>query len=170
MNQGLDQKLCEKYPKIFAMRNGKPSETNMCWGFQCDDGWYDLIDSMCAMIQHHINWREQQHDYDIQWNANPDNQPREVMQPVEQVVATQVKEKFGGLRFYYRGGDEYIRGMVDFAEQFSCRICEVTGDRGELHIDSGVIKTLSPKLIETDERYRLGWRPYREWREEQNKG
>ena len=55
MKEELDKKLCEKYPKIFKNRNGSMQETCMCWGFSHDDGWYDIIDSLCASIQNHIN-------------------------------------------------------------------------------------------------------------------
>ena len=47
-----------------------------------------------------------------------------------QVVAAQVKEKFGGLRFYYDGGDGYVSGVVNFAEALSERTCEVCGNPG----------------------------------------
>lgn len=45
-----------------------------------------------------------------------------------QVVATQIKEKFGGLRFYYMGGDNYVRGLVAMAETMSEVTCEICGD------------------------------------------
>ena len=47
--------------------------------------------------------------------------------PIPQVVFTQVKEKFGGLRIYYRGGDDYVQALVSFAESISYRTCEVCG-------------------------------------------
>lgn len=57
---------------------------------------------------------------------------RNVPNAVPQVVVTQIKEKFGTLRFYYAGGDDYIRGLVDFAERMSEHICENCGDKGTL--------------------------------------
>jgi hypothetical protein len=48
-----------------------------------------------------------------------------------QVVASQVKEKFGTLRFYYSGGDDYVSGVIRFAESMSCVTCEVCGAPGE---------------------------------------
>ena len=51
--------------------------------------------------------------------------------PPYQVVAQQVKSKFGGLRFYYSGGDDYIRGLVDLAESLSYHICEECGKMDE---------------------------------------
>jgi hypothetical protein len=47
------------------------------------------------------------------------------------VVAIQVKEKFGGLRFYYNGGDEKIEGMVRLAEAMSKCTCEGCGNPGK---------------------------------------
>jgi hypothetical protein len=39
----------------------------------------------------------------------------------------QVKEKFGTLRFYYRGGDDYVRGLVSMAESMTEVTCESCG-------------------------------------------
>jgi hypothetical protein len=44
----------------------------------------------------------------------------------------EVKEKFGGLRFYYTGGDFYIEELVSKAEEASYTICEVCGSKGKL--------------------------------------
>jgi hypothetical protein len=48
-------------------------------------------------------------------------------EPIPQVVALQVKEKFGILRFYYQGGDDYVRGLVRMAENMSAVTCEQCG-------------------------------------------
>ena len=57
--------------------------------------------------------------------------PRKLYPDCE-VVITQIKEKFGGLRFYYDGGDEYIAGAVHLAESMSYKICEQCGEKGDL--------------------------------------
>ena len=57
---------------------------------------------------------------------------RNVPDACSQVVVQQVKEKFGGLRFYYYGGDEYIDGMVRTAETLSELTCEVCGAPGKI--------------------------------------
>ncbi len=112
MREELDNALCQKYPKMFANRNKDMKETAMCWGFECSDGWYNLIDELCDTIQSYIDM-----------NSRPDN-------VIPQVVVEQVKEKFGTLRFYYQGGDRLIDGMVWFAESMSSRICEECGNPG----------------------------------------
>lgn len=113
MRDELDKLLCERYPKLFVDRNGHPAHTAMCWGFECGDGWFDLIDTLCGTIQRYIDQ-----------NSRPGNE-------IPQVVVEQVKEKFGGLRFYTQGGDRLTTGMVWFAEEMSHKICEVCGAPGK---------------------------------------
>lgn len=149
MREELDKQLCEKYPLIFRDRNEDPSKTCMYWGFSCDDGWYAILDNLCAVIQSHIDHSVKNIEWTRKWNANvndPDyiwdsfaaREERPVPEPVEQVVAVQVKEKFGGLRFYYNGGDDYIRGVVSMAEAMSYVTCETCGAPGKLRGDRWV--------------------------------
>lgn len=112
MKQELDDLLCTRYPEIFRDRHVDMKQTAMCWGFECGDGWFDLIDSLCHQIQFHLKH-----------NAN---------EGTPQFVATQIKEKFGTLRFYGEGGDERIWAMISFAEVFSGRLCETCGKPGKL--------------------------------------
>ena len=154
MREELDKQLCEKYPLIFAQRNGDMHETCMCWGFCCGDGWYNIIDSMCAIIQGHIDHSHKTIEWNTKWNAElaeaeannfedwadwKSREYRPILEPVEQVVAIQVKEKFGGLRFYFSGGDDYIDGVVNMAETMSYRTCEECGASGN---SEGYIQTL----------------------------
>ena len=135
MTPELDQHIREKYPKIFSQR------CEMSIG----DGWYDIIDMLCGNIQNRIDNVADRHKWAIKWNNevnDPDydwsdkasfikREEREVPELVEQVVVTQIKEKFGSLRFYYTGGDEYIRGLEAMAESMTCRTCEDCGSPGE---------------------------------------
>jgi hypothetical protein len=120
----------EKYPKMFANPYG---------GFAIGEGWWPIIESLCANIQSHTDW----------WNKN-----REARPVVEQVVVAQIKEKFGGLRFYYEGGDEQISGMVRMAEAWASHACEECGAPGTAG-GKGWIKTLCPThRAESDARYK----------------
>lgn len=130
MKKELDEQLCAKYPKIFADRHGDMKSTAMCWGIECGDGWYWLIDKLCASIQGYL-----------------DNNPH--LQILD-VVATQVKEKYGGLRFYFYGGDALIEGMVWLAEHMSYAICETCGSTQNVSQSDGWIVTLCDKCQNKD--------------------
>lgn len=123
MKQELDKLLCERYPKMMVNRNLPMQETCMCWGFECGDGWFNILDQLMGNIQHHIDWK---------------NKKEEV---VAQVTLDQVKEKFGTLRFYYTGGDDVIDGMVRMAESMSGVTCEECGNPGK-RIGGGWVTTL----------------------------
>lgn len=138
MNQDLDNELCEKYSRIFADRHKPMTETCMCWGFECGDGWFNIIDQLCADIQSHIDWKNGQRKLLLKDNPHKIKIPEEV----EQVVAEQVKEKFGILRFYYRGGDDTVNGMVSMAERISQFICIGCGGAGQLKNHRGWISNL----------------------------
>lgn len=137
MKEDLDTKLVEKYPLIFADRHADMKITAMCWGFEHGDGWYNIIDQLCACVQSHIDWRNEQRESLLKSNPYNFSIPDEV----PQVVAKQVKEKFGELRFYYIGGDDEIEGMVRMAEAMSMVTCEVCGSPGEQRY-GGWIRTL----------------------------
>lgn len=150
MNPKLDSLLCQKYPKIFANRHSPITQSCMGWGFEVDDGWFHLLDTLCSAIQSHIDHTNTRREEAIKDNAAIDegrisdlpfwkrtNPPVRVAVPeeVSQVVADQVKEKYGGLRFYYTGGDDTIRNYIDFAEQMSYKVCEHCGAPGILYTD-----------------------------------
>jgi hypothetical protein len=145
MRDELDRMLCEKYPKIFRDRNKSAQETCMCWGFTHDDGWYDIIESLCANIQAHVDWKRRQHPEltDEEFDAQ------------HQVVAAQVKEKFGGLRFYVDNCDDYVRGAVAVAESMSYRTCERCGDKAHRR-SGGWIMTLCDKCHSAREKAKVG--------------
>jgi hypothetical protein len=133
MNDELDKRLCEKYPKIFRDRMGSMQETCMCWGFDHADGWYNLIDAACINIQSHTNQKRKREPF----ASMTDEEFDEIHQP----VASQVKEKFGGLRFYIDNADEYVHGIIAMAESLSYRTCEQCGNTAIIR-KGGWIKTL----------------------------
>jgi len=137
MRPELDEKLCKDYPKIFANRYGDMRTTAMCWGFDCGDGWYDIINALCANIQEHIDWKISSRERLLL--NNPHN--LKVPDEVEQLVAAQVKEKFGTLRFYTDGGDDYTHGIIRMAESMSAVTCEDCGNKGHIR-HGGWIRTL----------------------------
>ena len=162
MKQELDKLLCERYPKMMVNRNKDMKETCMCWGFECGDGWFNILNQLMSQIQHHIDWKEKQRAWATKYNematqakagnfdlfeetmkALPNDEYKEkrlaeivagdfrpVPESIPQVTLDQVKEKFGTLRFYYQGGDDYISGMVSLAESMTAVTCENCGNPG----------------------------------------
>lgn len=131
MSPEKDKQLCERYPHIFKDRSGDPKQTLMCFGFECDDGWYGIIDTLCNGINAHVNHKRQMNQ----------DMPAEQFYEEHGVVAVQVKEKWGGLRFYVNGSDEYVDGLIAMAEGMSYRTCEVCGNPGKTRA-GGWVRTL----------------------------
>ena len=51
MKQELQEALFEAYPDIFRRRHLPKTETAMCYGIQCPDRWYALLDALCTIIK-----------------------------------------------------------------------------------------------------------------------
>lgn len=89
-------------------------------------GWYNLIYTLTNYIDRRLE------------HLNKDGGNRKV-------VIAQIKEKFGGLRYYADGDlDENMYGAIDFAESLSYTICEECGEPGKLRT-GGWIRTLCDK-------------------------
>lgn len=104
MSPELANKLIEQYPEQF--KNLKYLE--------CDDGWYEILSRLCYIVNNRIDYKKR------------------LNEPLESFYWSQIKEKFGGLRAYCYGADEYIRGAIDMAESMSYITCEVTGEKGKV--------------------------------------
>ena len=142
MTKELDEKLCAKYPLIFAGRNKSMTETAMCWGFECGDGWYWLINRLCS---------------NLQWNTDHNNTSGKY----PQVVAVQVKEKFGGLRFYIESASDAQYAVIDFAETLSEYTCEKCGSVKD--VGQTTIRWVTTLCKECAEREKFeDWKQYKE--------
>lgn len=108
MRKELDDLLCQRYPDIFRQRDDISPTSCMYRGFECADGWFDLIDQLCIQLTEKMATGE-----------------------IPPIVATQVKEKLGTLRFRTLGiGNEISQALIRAAEDESERICEVCGNTG----------------------------------------
>ena len=128
MSPELDKKLCEKYPELFRDRNANPHKTAMCWGFECGDAWYALIDSICEHLMAGVNRLEDRIKAEFYEEEDKSKFREELIEARKNIpVVFQVKEKFGGLRFYVDGATKEQYDYIHFAENFSYRICEDCG-------------------------------------------
>lgn len=114
MNAELDEKLCKKYPSIFKDRHGDPKYTSMCWGFDCDDGWYNIIDDLC----------------------------KKLLKVSPEVYAVQVKQKLGRLCFYVRNCTKEGYRDIEKTTKISRETCEICGKTGLTIKKDGYLKTL----------------------------
>jgi hypothetical protein len=128
MSPDKDEELSKKYPRIFKQCLSENQISSCGFGIDTGDGWYDLIDVLCSQIQRHVDQviSIQRHSLKNGSIKEEDVVPEDDLQ----VVALQVKEKFGGLCFYAHGCDDSVRGMIDMAESMSFRVCEECGRRG----------------------------------------
>lgn len=80
-NLKYGETFMKRFPILFQHRNKSMQETCMCWGIECPKGWYHILEQLCTILEFHN--MEFVDKYGIA------------------IVADQVKEKFGTLRFYY---------------------------------------------------------------------
>jgi hypothetical protein len=118
---GADLDFTEKLHNDFPLMY---SEHCSVW---VDKGWEPIVYKLSFCIQNYIDqWNSRR-----QWLLDNNIETTETVGPVvEQVIVAQVKEKFGGLRFYYDYGDDFIAGLVEMAEIWAENTCEVCGAKG----------------------------------------
>lgn len=115
MRTELENKLFKKYPKLFAQKDLKASQTSMCFGVETPDSWFPILDTLCFCIQKYIN----------------DNPLK-----IEQIEFIQVKEKFGSLRAYTNYSDDLVDELILMAELMTTKICSVCGSTDDVDVGS----------------------------------
>lgn len=108
MNPELTERLYAEFPELFRGRHLPITKNLMGYGFECGDGWYDLIRRLAANIA----------AYATRTGLNP--------------LAMQVKQELGLLRFSVDQADVFIHALCAVAEQESGAICEQCGALGKL--------------------------------------
>ena len=85
--------MLNKWNSLFTDELGENTLSYM----EIPEKWYPLVDTLCAQIESHLM-------------RTPD---------VGFFYVVQIKEKFGGLRFYTNTIDPYIDGLIRMAEAYS---------------------------------------------------
>lgn len=138
MKKELDQQLCEQFPLLYKDRNGSPTKTCMYWGIAIGDGWHkiilDLSTKLELLIQQSIdtNPRKCEHCDVLEIDHNKESDPTCSGFSLFHPKASQVKEKFGGLRFYMNCATKEMSDLIQKAEALSYKTCEVCGEPGNL--------------------------------------
>ena len=165
MRKELDETLCAKYPLIFKDRHENMQHTAMCWGICTGDGWYNIIDTLCGLLTSEYRGAKSRYDHLIEIGVGnilygtktvtqEDIDEAKVRMDEETLkvpVAVQIKEKFGGLRFYVQAATDKHYNYISFAESMSYRTCEECGASGKTYTD-GWHRTLCDIHAEMDGR------------------
>lgn len=159
MNKENTEKLFKEFPEFFKHKEDLMSSL-MAFGFECDDGWYNLIYNLCKDIKHYYDTHES-NIIDKEWKIV--GQKKGVP---EHFYVTQVKEKFGSLRFYITGAPQQIHDMIHKAENKSYYICEGCGEKGEYYYRDELpwIQTLCDTCL--DKYYMKMWSRIRDKKED----
>ena len=88
--------LVEKWNPLFTDEYGEPTLTYL----EVPESWYPLVDTLCHQIQNHLVKTPEAGFFYV----------------------VQIKEKFGGLRFYTNNHYPTIDGMIRMAEAYSYHI------------------------------------------------
>ena len=182
MRRELDNYLCKKFPLLFADRHKSPQETAMCWGFECGDGWYEIIKEAAEKLEPLIAKEKENIDAIVKkqrkfyWyplKTLADNCGKldlglrkriagflrisfcnecilTLTEPLRVFYfflykkaglyetmhlcypkASQIKEKYGRLRFYVAGETDEMAKIIREAERKSAKTCEECGKPGE---------------------------------------
>lgn len=104
LSSSLTEKLFAEFPHLYRGRFKSPTESSMCFGFSCGDGWYSILYALSKRLTEYL-----------------------IAHPSVDIEVVQVKCKFGDLRFYITGGDAETREMIEQARECARNTCEICG-------------------------------------------
>ena len=113
MIKELTDKLYQLCPNVYY------NNENDLYGIETGNGWYDLIEKLSLKLEQILL-------------SMPEEERKRYR-------AIQVKQKFGGLRFYFSNYTPEISSHIVEAENKSMFICEVCGEAGEM-IGSAIMR------------------------------
>lgn len=127
MKKELEESLVQKYPEMLKEYYLSPFESCLGRGFECDDGWYELVDKCCSQLK----------QYEKKQNIK--------------IIVTQIKEKLARLTIYIRvssGKKEHINDAWNIANNFAEKsryVCESCGKKFDEIITKNIDGWLSTK-------------------------
>jgi hypothetical protein len=131
MKDELRDRLLAAAPKLYTSEpspedkeNLSPRQLARYYGpvyFGVGDGWFDILLDLSVKL--------------------------EAMDGITSTHVVQVKEKFGGLRFYVSSATEEMYRAINEAESASYEICEACGEPGTIR-NTGWVQTLCDEHAE----------------------
>jgi hypothetical protein len=108
MKDELEKIIIDKHPEMFTLQENENPIYPIKFGMECNDGWFTIIDELTDKI------------------AELDTK--------KEIKIFQIKEKFGGLRYYLDSCPEelyaQVNNLIDDAEEKSYITCETCGKPG----------------------------------------
>lgn len=125
MDELSERFLVDRHSKLFSGID----LSRATFGIECRSGWISLIDGVLCLVDRYGAEQELS------------------------IAVEQVKEKFGMLRVYCRGGDIVVDRILDVAELVSSCMCELCGSTGRLYKLNGwlQVRCVRHQLLETQE-------------------
>ncbi len=125
MKTSLANKILLRCPIIYRGQHLGPKHNLMCFGFECGDGWFQILYDLSVSIEDQAN--------KLKANGMPEEQLP---------CVSQVKEKFGGLRFYVNNLYGDMGDLIDAAEASSQETCDECGSPAKRLYTNGWLRTI----------------------------
>lgn len=129
------ESMAKDYPELM--------EKSIINYFGVQSGWYTIIALLCHGLYAPIS-QAQRNLSSAKFLGNTDKIDKLTQALADAIedlpVISDVKEKFGTMRFHVYAGTPEAHALIDFAEGLSAHTCEKCGDRGETDTN-GWIKT-----------------------------
>lgn len=144
MNKHYQNYLTKKYEPLYTAINFS--------GFCVGDGWFDIINNLSEILC--ADWLAAQREYNrlkanvgkgkygsaVPSEKDPAITETDVLTAKQRMdeaycnvpIAAQVKEKFGGLRFYLDNATSEQYNYIEMAEFMSANTCDICGKRGKI--------------------------------------
>jgi hypothetical protein len=176
MNKELQDKLYSDFHDLFQEKDLDMTQTCMCWGIECGDGWEPIIRSMCVMIvsrNRHTARLKGPFTGAFDLYTRLTDKAKPILRLLEKIFQrpkyswqfpaimlyeifpgwgvrfTQIKEKFGTLRVYY---DVYNKYTEEDLQRFDKKSVEIAEEHYIGFLDGVISYTeyLSSKTCEND--------------------
>jgi len=163
MKKELEKKLKCAFPLLYRdMWDSNPHQSLMCFGLECGSGWFQIIWDLSEKLEKLIlniaetcsmcGNTEDNHNYDqngiVKFCHDKTDKLQEFSswRPDNLPAVSQVKEKYGTLRFYMTHSFDEIEDLISEAETKSETTCEECGKPGNLSGDYWIKVRCKPCL------------------------
>lgn len=149
MREDLERQLVQDFPRTFFREQPRSMEPFAMFGIECGDGWYTLLREGAEKLEPIFVDLIAKDPEGFKYGY---------------YRTSQIKEKYGTLRWYLAGSSEEMDKIIDEAEEKSAVTCEQCGKAGKLR-GYGWYYTACVEHAEEQDRDNL---EFLEWKHDQN--